>query len=112
MWMNATLASWKHLSQPPSSLFPAYQPMLSSPLLAATTIPLSGTRKYFVPFAQSAAQIAPGWSWSPFEIYGTTQMDDAMQKVVTGSMTIEQAMSGLQKTMDTYATAQGFSTGH
>lgn len=112
MWMNATLTSWKHLSQAPSSLFPAYEPMLSSSLLAQTTIPLSGTRKYFVPFAESATQIAPGWSWSPFEIYGTTQMDDAMQKVVTGSMTIEQAMSGLQNTMDSYAKSQGFSPGH
>lgn len=111
MWMNATLASWKHLSQAPSSLFPAYKPMLTSPLLASTTIPLSGTRKYFVPFATSATQIAAGWSWSPFEIYGTTQMDDAMQKVVTGSATIEKALAGLQDTMDSYARSQGFSPG-
>jgi hypothetical protein len=34
-----------------------------------------------------------------------------MQKVVSGSSTIEQAMSGLQSTMNSYAKAQGFSTG-
>ena len=111
MWMNATLASWNKLSQAPSSLFPAYKPMLASSALASTTIPLSGTSKYFVPFATSATEIGAGWSWSPFEIYGTTQMDDAMQKVVAGSSTIEQAMAGLQSTMDSYAKSQGFSTG-
>jgi multiple sugar transport system substrate-binding protein len=111
MWMNATLASWNKLSQAPSSLFPAYKPMLASSALASTTIPLSGSAKYFVPFATSATEIGAGWSWSPFEIYGTTQMDDAMQTVVTGKSTIEQALAGLQTTMDSYAKSQGFSTG-
>ena len=107
-WMNATMPSWKQLISPPSSLFPTFLPMLNNPLLAKTTIPLACSSHYFVPFANSAAHIAPGFSWSPFEIYGTTQMDDAMQKVVTGKLTIAQAMKSLQQTMDSYAKQEGF----
>lgn len=107
-WMNGTMESWQHLVDPPSSLFPAYEPMLSSPVLAKTTIPLAGSQHYFVPYAQGAAHIGAGFSWSPFEIYGTTQMDDAMQQVVSGKTTIIKALAGLQQTMDTYAKQQGF----
>jgi multiple sugar transport system substrate-binding protein len=109
-WMNGTMASWKHLIQAPSSLFPAYLPMLKSPLLKKTTIATAGSSHYFVPFAEAAAHIGPGFSWSPFEIYGTTQMDDVMQQVVAGKTTIVNAFAGLQKTMDTYAKQEGFTT--
>ncbi len=108
MWMNATMASLDHLLKAPSSLFPAYEPALNSAALRNTTIPLSGSRHYFNTFATSATQIGAGWSWSPFEIYASTQMDDAMGQVVTGHQTIVQALSGLQTTMVKYAKTQGF----
>jgi multiple sugar transport system substrate-binding protein len=106
-WLTATDEAWNILKTPPSSLFPAYSPLLNSDSFTKITYPVSGSSHPNEVFAKAAENMAPV-QWPPFMIQALNQANTTFGQVETGKQTLRQAFQAYQGQMVKYAQQQGF----
>ncbi|HZE31840.1 MAG TPA: extracellular solute-binding protein [Actinoallomurus sp.] len=106
-WLTATDAAWNIVKTPPSSLFPAYVPLLDSEEFKNITYPVSGSSHPNQVFAAAADHLAP-IQWPPFMPAAISQALTTFGSVVNGKQTLAQAFQTFQDQMVKYARAQGF----
>lgn len=106
-WLTATDAAWNIVKTPPSSLFPAYVPLLDSEDFKNITYPVSGSSHPNQVFAAAADHLAP-IQWPPFMPAAISQALTTFGSVVNGKQTLAQAFQTFQDQMVKYARAQGF----
>lgn len=106
-WLTASPASWAIVKTPPSSLFPTYQPLLSSPSFKDLTVPLSGPSHPYVAFTAAAPRITTV-QWPPFMTEALTQSTTVFAGVANGSETLQAAFTKFQSVLVNYAKQQGF----
>jgi multiple sugar transport system substrate-binding protein len=106
-WLTATDEAWNIVKTPPSSLFPAYVPLLDSPAFKGITYPVSGSSHPNEVFAAAADHLAP-IQWPPFMPAAISQALTTFGAVANGKQTLPQAFQSYQGQMVKYAKAQGF----
>jgi multiple sugar transport system substrate-binding protein len=106
-WLNGTTASWNITKTAPSSLFPTFLPLLSSPSFTGITVPLSGTSTPDVTFAAAASDIQ-AVEWPPFMTEALNEASTVFEGVMTGKQTLQAAFQDFQNVLVSYAKAQGF----
>lgn len=106
-WLTGTDQAWNILKTPPSSLFPAYAPLLDSPAFTSLTYPVSGSSHPNEVFAAAAGALTP-IQWPPFMVAALNQANTTLGYVETGKQTLRQAFQAFQNQMVTYARQQGF----
>jgi multiple sugar transport system substrate-binding protein len=106
-WLTASPASWAIVKTPPSSLFPTYSPLLSSPSFKDLTVPLSGSTHPYVAFTAAAPRITTV-QWPPFMTEALTQSATVFAGVANGSQTLQSAFAKFQSVLVNYAKQQGF----
>lgn len=106
-WLTASDAAWTILKTPPSSLFPAYQPLLRTQDFQDLTYPISGKSHPNRVFAESANHMAP-IQWPPFMPAALSQAITTFGPVLTRKGTLPQAFGNFQTQMVKYAKDQGF----
>lgn len=106
-WLTASDAAWKILKTPPSSLFPAYTPLLHADGFQDLTYPISGRSHPNRVFAPAADHMAP-IQWPPFMPAALSQAVTTFGPVLTGKGNLPQAFRSFQNQMVAYAKAQGF----
>jgi multiple sugar transport system substrate-binding protein len=106
-WLNSTDASWAILKTQPSSLFPAYQPLLADPTFNDITVPLSGTATPNSTFTKAAGNVT-AVQWPPFMTEALTQSATAFAGVLNGTQTLPAAFGAFQDKLVNYAKQQGF----
>lgn len=108
-WFLGSTKAWDTQVVSPIYAMPPMPSVLQSPLLSATTVPLTGPQHYYPVFAKVAASISPTFSYDPFQVYERTTMDTELGKVAQHTITVQQAMQATQATMIAYARKEGFS---
>lgn len=106
-WFGGSSDSWKILSGPVAGAFPGYLPLLNSSTFQKTTLPITGTSTSNVVFS-AAAQHMINPEWPPIMTAALTQWTTTFAGVTKGTETMPQAFASFQKSMETYAKAQGF----
>jgi multiple sugar transport system substrate-binding protein len=106
-WLTATDEAWNILKTPPSSLFPAYTPLLNSEEFKSIKYPVSGDSEPNEVFVAAAENLAP-IQWPPFMIAALTQANTTFGQVENGRQTLRQAFAAFQGQMVKYAQQQGF----
>lgn len=105
-WLNSNPSSAQLLSQK-LFLFPAQLSVLSSPSFNTASSFYGGQNVNQV-FATSSQHVNTSFQWSPFQDYVFTQLGNQLSSAVDGKITFEQALHNTQKTVVSYAQAQGF----
>jgi multiple sugar transport system substrate-binding protein len=105
-WLNSNPASAQLLSQK-LFLFPAQLSVLSSSTFNTPSSFYGGQNVNQV-FATSSQHVNTSFQWSPFQDYVFTQLGNQLSSAVAGKITFEQALHNTQKTVVSYAQAQGF----
>lgn len=106
-WLTASDEAWKILKTAPSSLFPAYRPLLETKSFQDLTYPISGKSHPNRVFAESAEHMAP-IQWPPFMPAALSQAETTFGPVLTGKGTLPQTFRNFQNQMVAYAKDQGF----
>jgi multiple sugar transport system substrate-binding protein len=90
--------------------FPATVKQLNSPDFLNKTDPYFGDQKINQVLAQSAAEVAPGWSYLPFQVYANSVFNDTAGKAYIGGASLADGLKAWQDSSLKYAKDQGFST--
>jgi multiple sugar transport system substrate-binding protein len=106
-WLNSTDASWSILKTQPSSLFPAYKPLLADPTFNDITAPMSGNTTPNTTFTKAAGNVT-AVQWPPFMTEALTQSTTAFAGVVNGTQSLPAAFRAFQDELVNYAKQQGF----
>jgi len=88
--------------------FPATVKQLQSPDFLNKTDPYFGDQKINQVLAQSAAEVAPGWSYLPFQVYANSVFNDTAGKAYIGSGSLADGLKAWQDASVKYAKDQGF----
>lgn len=59
-------------------------------------------------FAESAADVVPGWSYLPYQVYADSIYNDTVGKAYVSGVTLQQGLSMWQQEIVTYGNEQGF----
>ncbi|MEU3459492.1 sugar ABC transporter substrate-binding protein [Streptomyces sp. NPDC006733] len=88
--------------------FPATTRQLDSPAFQNKQDPYFGNQKINQVLAQSAAQVAPGWSYLPFQVYANSVFNDTVGKAYVSGTTLDSGLKAWQDASLKYAKDQGF----
>jgi multiple sugar transport system substrate-binding protein len=88
--------------------FPATVKQLQSSDFLNKTDPYFGDEKINQVLAQSAAEVAPGWSYLPFQVYANSVFNDTAGKAYIGSGSLADGLKAWQDASTKYAKDQGF----
>jgi len=88
--------------------FPATVKQLQSSDFLNKTDPYFGDEKINQVLAQSAAEVAPGWSYLPFQVYANSVFNDTAGKAYVSSTTLADGLKAWQEQSAKYGTEQGF----
>ena len=88
--------------------FPATVKQLNSPDFLNKTDPYFGDQKINQVLAQSAAEVAPGWSYLPFQVYANSVFNDTAGKAYIGGSSLADGLKAWQDASTKYAKDQGF----
>lgn len=105
-WLNTNQQSVSMLTSK-LYLFPTQNTVLNSPSFD-TAISFYGGQKVNQVFTASAQRVNTSFQWSPFQDYVFTQLQDQLGSAVNGKISFPQAIQNTQKTVVSYAQAQGF----
>ncbi|QNA77531.1 extracellular solute-binding protein [Streptomyces sp. So13.3] len=88
--------------------FPATTKQLNSPAFLDKQDPYFGNQKINQVLAQSATQVAPGWSYLPFQVYANSVFNDTVGKAYVSGTTLDSGLKAWQEASLKYAKDQGF----
>ncbi|MCZ7422177.1 sugar ABC transporter substrate-binding protein [Verrucosispora sp. WMMA2121] len=88
--------------------FPATTGQLSSPRFLEREFPYFGGQQVNQVLAESAKQVAPGWSYLPFQVYANSVFGDTVGKAYLGAITLQDGLVAWQDISVRYGKEQGF----
>ncbi|MET8867658.1 sugar ABC transporter substrate-binding protein [Nonomuraea sp. NPDC004580] len=88
--------------------FPATTAQLQDPAFKDKEFPYFGGQKVNQVLAESAEQVAPGWSYLPFQVYANSIFNDTVGKAYTSSTTLQDGLKAWQDASIKYGQEQGF----
>jgi multiple sugar transport system substrate-binding protein len=88
--------------------FPATVKQLNSPDFLNKADPYFGDQKINQILAQAAAEVAPGWSYLPFQVYANSIYNDTVGKAYVSGTTLRDGLKAWQDASIKYGTDQGF----
>ncbi|MFJ4849275.1 MULTISPECIES: ABC transporter substrate-binding protein [unclassified Streptomyces] len=88
--------------------FPATTADLNSDAFLNTEFPYFGGQKANQIFAASAKNVAPGWSYLPYQVYANSIFNDTVGKAYVSSTPLPDALSNWQDASVKYGKDQGF----
>lgn len=88
--------------------FPATNAELADEAWLSYTDEYFGGQEYNKVLAQAAADVLPGWSYLPFQVYANSIFGDKVSGAYTGSGTLTEAFQAWQSDLETYAKDNGF----
>jgi multiple sugar transport system substrate-binding protein len=88
--------------------FPATVKQLNSPDFLNKADPYFGDQKINQILAEAAAEVAPGWSYLPFQVYANTIYNDTVGKAYVSGTTLQDGLKAWQDASIKYGTDQGF----
>jgi multiple sugar transport system substrate-binding protein len=88
--------------------FPATTAQLNSPQFLNKEFPYFGGQKVNQVLAESAGQVAPGWSYLPFQVYANSVFGDTVGKAYLGDLTLQDGLKTWQDASVKYGQEQGF----
>jgi multiple sugar transport system substrate-binding protein len=88
--------------------FPATTAQLNSPEFLNKEFPYFGGQKVNQVLAESASQVAPGWSYLPFQVYANSIFGDTAGKAYLGDTTLQEGLVAWQDASIKYGKEQGF----
>jgi multiple sugar transport system substrate-binding protein len=106
-WLNTNQSSLDAMIQG-ASIYPAYQPALTSPLLNSPQ-PFFGNQNIDAVFKQSSTQVNDSFQWGPTMNQVYTDMGDNFVNAVNGKSTLGDALNAIQQSTVTFLQKQGFS---
>lgn len=95
-----------------NGLFPATTALLGSASFQSTPIAALNGQQANKVFADSSANVAPGWQYLPFQVYANSVFGDTVGQAETGGTSLAGGFTAWQKDIDTYASQQGFTVGN
>lgn len=90
------------------ALFPTYLPVLESDYFVEMEYPFFGGQKINKDVFLEAAAAYEGFTFSPFQTFAYDKLTEAQASVLQGAATIDEALATYQKSLEDYATSQGF----
>lgn len=88
--------------------FPATTADLRSEAFQNTAFPYFGGQKANQVFAESAANVAPGWSYLPYQVYANSIFNDTAGQAYVSGTKLADGLRSWQDASVTYGTEQGF----
>ncbi|NUR90891.1 MAG: extracellular solute-binding protein [Nonomuraea sp.] len=88
--------------------FPATTAQLQDPAFKGKEFPYFGGQKVNEVLAESAAQVVPGWSYLPFQVYANSVFNDTVGKAYTSGTTLADGLKSWQDASAKYGQEQGF----
>ncbi|NUO97556.1 MAG: sugar ABC transporter substrate-binding protein [Nonomuraea sp.] len=88
--------------------FPATTKHLNDPAFQNKEFPYFGGQKANQVLAESAAQVVPGWSYLPFQVYANSVFNDTVGKAYTSSTRLQDGLKVWQDASIKYGQEQGF----
>jgi multiple sugar transport system substrate-binding protein len=90
--------------------FPATTKELSAPEFLEKPFPYFGGQKANEVLSAAAAQVVPGWSFLPFQVYANSVFKDTVGKAYVSGTTLQEGLNAWQSTSLAYGKEQGFTT--
>jgi multiple sugar transport system substrate-binding protein len=88
--------------------FPATTKQLNSPDFQNKVDPYFGDEKINQVLAASASEVAPGWSYLPFQVYANSIFNDTVGKAYVGGTSLQDGLKAWQDASVKYGKDQGF----
>lgn len=88
--------------------FPATLKQLGSQAFQDKVDPYFGDQKINQVLAESANEVAPGWSYLPFQVYANSIFNDTVGKAYVGGATLSDGLKAWQDASVKYGKDQGF----
>ncbi|WP_285556425.1 ABC transporter substrate-binding protein [Actinoplanes regularis] len=88
--------------------FPATTAQINADAFKNKEFPYLGGQKANEVLAEAAANVAPGWSYLPFQVFANSVYNDSVGKAYTGGGTLQDGLKGWQDASTKYGQEQGF----
>ncbi|AEV86470.1 sugar ABC transporter substrate-binding protein [Actinoplanes sp. SE50] len=88
--------------------FPATTAQLNADAFKNKQFPYFGGQKANEILSESAAEVATGWSYLPFQVYANTVYNDSVGKAYTGGAKLQDGLKAWQDASTRYGREQGF----
>jgi multiple sugar transport system substrate-binding protein len=88
--------------------FPSTTKHLNSPDFLSKEDPYFGGQQINQILAQSATQVAPGWSYLPFQVYANSIFNDTVGQAYVSDTTLQDGLKAWQDASRKYGQEQGF----
>jgi multiple sugar transport system substrate-binding protein len=88
--------------------FPATTATLQSPEFQNDEFKYFGGQKVNQVLAESAANVVPGWSYLPFQVYANSVFNDTVGKAYVSGTTLQDGLKAWQDSSIKYGKEQGF----
>lgn len=88
--------------------FPATKATLESPEFLNKEFPYFGGQKVNEVLSQSAANVVPGWSYLPYQVYANSIFNDTAGQAYTGRTDLTGGLKAWQDAIVDYGNKQGF----
>lgn len=89
--------------------FPATTAHLNAAEFKDKKFPYFGDQQVNQVLAESAAQVVPGWSYLPYQVYANSVFNDTVGKAYISSTTLDDGLKAWQDASVKYGQEQGFS---
>lgn len=89
-------------------LFPSKNSVLKDPAYVDQKVPFYGGQQVNKQYAEYSDAVGKDFTWSPFQDYVYSQMNETVGKAITSKGDIGEALDALQTKLVAYAKAQGF----
>ena len=89
--------------------FPSSTAMLNASSFLDQAPAYFGGQKINQVLSQAAAQVLPGWSYLPFQVYANSIFPTTVGQAYTGKSTLDAGLEAWQQQSASYGTQQGFS---
>ena len=88
--------------------FPATSATLNSAAFQDKKVPYFGGQQIDKVLAQAAADVVPGWSYLPYQVYANSIFNDSVGPAYSGKESLPAALVSWQAALVKYGKAQGF----
>ena len=105
-WLNSDPASLKIFAE--SGGFPSTTAQLSDPAFTGLESKYFGGQKINEVLTQAAKEVAPGWSYLPYQVYANSIFNDTVGQAYANSSDLNAGLGAWQEKLVTYGKAQGF----